>query len=111
MEFKDKLQALLDDRDIKSADLCRDTGIPSSLMSNYLNGKKSPGMDNSMKIAEYFHITLDELAGREKMATPEKIEGSINQVFIKLHKEFGNIPENKMKLIVELAKAVMQSDI
>ena len=34
-----------------------------------LSGTKSPGMDNSIKIAEYFNISLDELSGREEKPT------------------------------------------
>lgn len=66
MDFKDILQDLLNSRDMKPADLCRETGIPTSLMSNYLKGTKSPGTDNSIKIATVFNISLDELAGRKK---------------------------------------------
>ena len=75
MEFKDILLNLLAAHDMKPADLCRETGIPTSLMSNYLKGTKSPGSSNSIKIASVFGISLDELAGRQKEKALSKAEG------------------------------------
>ena len=49
----------------RPADLCRKTGIQSSLMSNYLKGLKSPTLTNASAIASALGITLDELTGRE----------------------------------------------
>jgi transcriptional regulator with XRE-family HTH domain len=75
MEFKDILKVLLEERDLKAIDLCRLTGIKSSLMSNYTTGKKSPALTNAKLIAEALGVTLDELAGRQysdnKDLTPE----------------------------------------
>lgn len=63
MSFSDVLRYLLFKRGITQADVCRLTGIPTSLMSNYIKGVKSPTLTNSIKLAQAFNITLDELAG------------------------------------------------
>lgn len=65
MEFKDALQQILSTRGMKQADLCRTSGIDSSLMSNYLSGKRQPTLTNAIAMADALQISLDELAGRE----------------------------------------------
>ena len=42
MDFSNNLKLLLQDRKLKQADLCRMTGIQTSLMSDYLGEKKKP---------------------------------------------------------------------
>lgn len=73
MDFSENLKQLLAGKEMKQADLCRMTGIQSSLMSDYLSGKKSPALSNSMSMAAALGVSLDELAGRkkEKPATTE----------------------------------------
>ena len=65
MNFSESLQALLKNRNMRQADLCRLTGIRSSLMSDYISGKKSPTIRNAVLIADALHISLDTLVGRE----------------------------------------------
>jgi len=64
MEFKDFLLKQMKKLDIKAADLCRTTGIQSSLMSAYVSGSKSPGLSNAKLIADALGVSLDELSGR-----------------------------------------------
>lgn len=65
MEFREALQQILKSRGIKQADLCRMSGVDSSLMSNYVSGKKTPTLTNAIAMADALQISLDELAGRE----------------------------------------------
>ena len=65
MEFKDSINKILADRGLKQADLCRITGVPTSAMSDYVNGKKSPTLSRAIAMADALQISLDELAGRE----------------------------------------------
>ena len=64
MEFHESLQQILSSRKLKQADLCRMSGIDTSLMSNYVSGKKTPTHTNAIAIADALQISLDELAGR-----------------------------------------------
>lgn len=65
MEFHDSLSRIAASRGLTQADLCRMSGIPTSLMSNYFNGKRSPTLTNAIAMADALQISLDELAGRE----------------------------------------------
>lgn len=65
MGFNENLKQLLQDRKLKQADLCRMTGIQTSLMSEYLGGKKSPTIRNAILIADALNISLDTLVGKK----------------------------------------------
>lgn len=58
------LKTKMDSLDLKQADICRITGIQSSLMSDYMSGKKSPALTNAIRIADAMGMSLDELTGR-----------------------------------------------
>lgn len=72
MDFQIRINEWLEVRGLKQAELCRMTGIPTSLMSNYAKGKTSPALDNATAIANALGITLDELVGRGGHALTER---------------------------------------
>lgn len=65
MGFNENLKLLLLEKNMKLADLCRMAGIQTSLMSEYINGRKSPTTGNAILIADVLNISLDNLAGRK----------------------------------------------
>lgn len=73
MNFSEVLKSTLKERGMKQADLCKISGIPRSLMSEYINGKKSPTITNAIAIASALNVTLDYLTGKkEKIILSEK---------------------------------------
>jgi len=52
---------LLEERGVKAADVCRGTGLPSSLFSEWKRGKSTPKQDKLQKIADYFGVPLSYL--------------------------------------------------
>jgi transcriptional regulator with XRE-family HTH domain len=55
-----RIESLLEQHGLKQADLCRMTGIETSLMSNYIKGKSSPKLSNAITISKAFGMSLDE---------------------------------------------------
>ncbi len=56
----EKIQELCDDKGIKIAQLCRETGVPKSTLSELKQGRtKTLSTQNLIKIAQYFDISLD----------------------------------------------------
>lgn len=51
-------QKLLDERNLKTADVCRGTNLPSSLFSEWKKGKSEPKKDKIQKICTYFDIPI-----------------------------------------------------
>lgn len=45
----------------------KETGIATSTLSDWKNGKSTPKQDKLQKIADYFNVSLDYLAGNSKV--------------------------------------------
>lgn len=82
MEFSESLHRIINGRGLKQADLCRMSGIDTSLMSNYLSGKKIPTLTNAIAMADALQISLDELAGRKvpKRAVERELLNNFRQL-------------------------------
>ena len=52
------LQHLLEARGITKAQLARDTGIPRSVITNVLAGRRAISKTNAVKLASYFNVSL-----------------------------------------------------
>lgn len=60
MNMYEKIQELCTNKGIKVAQLCRETGIPKSTISELKQGRtKTLSTQNLIKIAQYFEISLD----------------------------------------------------
>ena len=90
MGFHENLTVLLKDRNLTQAELCRQTGVQTSLMSEYLSGKKSPTIRNAALIADALSITLDALIGRDRLPA-SRVDGNLAEavrLFQSLRPEF-----------------------
>lgn len=62
MQLAEKLNKLLDEKGETQADVCRETGLSSALVSQVFSGKtKDPRLSTVTSICEYFYISLGEL--------------------------------------------------
>ncbi len=50
-------------RETTQKKVAEDIGISQQNLSNYINGKTQPDYDTMIKLAEYFHTTIDSLIG------------------------------------------------
>ena len=55
--FNKRLKKAMDDANMRQADLCNETGILRSLMSEYVNGKVKPKIDNLILIAKALNVS------------------------------------------------------
>jgi len=60
--FNIRLLEKMAERDITQADLCRLTGLASSMVSHYCNGQRTPSIPAALKIAKVLRTTVDYLA-------------------------------------------------
>jgi len=60
--FSKRLNAKLSEKRLSQADLCRLTGLASSMISHYCNGQRVPSVRTAMKIAEALDTTIEDLA-------------------------------------------------
>ncbi len=67
-DFSAQLQTLMGIKSMSQADIVKATGISRSLVSDYVNGRKSPALSNANALADALGVTLDELSGRQPVA-------------------------------------------
>ena len=77
--MSDNLNRLMEEKNIKQIDLCRETGIPTSAMSHYVRGDSDPSFTRAIRIAKALGVTTDELAGKEIKQEQERIELTDNE--------------------------------
>lgn len=98
--FNDTLRFLLNDKDLKQADLCRMTGIQTSLISDYLGGKKSPTIGNAILIADALNVSLDTLVGKNTSS-----EKQLTKTFTDLCELIKSLSEDEQLYLIDVVKA------
>ena len=68
----ERIESLMDSRNVKQSDLARETGIAQSHLSRSLShkGPNNVSIDSLIKIADYFKVPVDYLLGREAHEIP-----------------------------------------
>lgn len=69
MNIKDRVKFLADQRGISLPNLEKALGFGSGTIVKW--DKQNPGVDRLIKVANYFGVSLDYLAGRETGNTPQ----------------------------------------
>ena len=106
MGFNENLKLLLLEKNMKQADLCRMTGIQTSLMSEYINGRKSPTIGNAILIADALNISLDDLVGRKwNTCRDQKQPGEYTD---ELSETLNKLTEKECIFVMDVIKALKQ---
>ena len=63
-KFAENLQYLIGDRSASS--VAKEIGIPQQTLWRYLHCQREIGLENLCKLADYFDVELDYLAGRKE---------------------------------------------
>lgn len=64
MIFSERLALLLGSKGITAYRLHKEIGVTSSILSDWLAGKRLPNGENLIKLADYFDVSIDYLLGR-----------------------------------------------
>lgn len=64
-EFPKRLQKLREREGKSRVVLSQLCGLPDTAIMRYERGEVSPGLDALVAIADYFHVSLDDLVGRK----------------------------------------------
>jgi transcriptional regulator with XRE-family HTH domain len=76
------LKQLLNDRDMTVAQLSRATKIPTQTLNNWLSGLEPRSMGQVKIIAQFFKISIDELAyGESSKISPNKLKEFEDEIF------------------------------
>lgn len=80
-----KIKELRQRLNMSQNELAKQLGMPHTTLFNYEAEKCEPNIETLIKLADYFHVTVDELLGREtslinKMALSERARSIIDKV-------------------------------
>ncbi len=71
MKYYERLRHLREDRDLTQADIAKFLETTQEQISKYETGKQMMGIDKYIKLAEFYNVSLDYLAGI--IDTPKKL--------------------------------------
>ena len=71
--FGQRLYLLRKEKDYSMAELAKLIGCSSSLISDYENGKKEPGLTNILKLSQILGESTDYLCGTTEYRSVKKI--------------------------------------
>ena len=69
MEFNEKLQKLRAGENLTQEELAEKLYVSRAAVSKWESGRGYPSIDSLKAIAGFFHVTVDELIGREEILT------------------------------------------
>lgn len=71
MHLPEKIQELMDAKNLTAYRVSKDTGVPYTTLTKILNGStRHPRVDVLQKIADYFNVPLDQLTKGTEESTP-----------------------------------------
>lgn len=62
-KLSDRLKELMFDRGLKSEALAKELGVAGSSVRGWMNATREIGLENAVKVADYFRCSLDYLSG------------------------------------------------
>lgn len=65
MNMFGRIQLLMLQRGMNKTEFSKAIGVSSGNMSDWANGRSSPGVEKLIKIADFFDVSIDYLIGRE----------------------------------------------
>ena len=85
MEFNEKLQKLRTNENLTQEELAEKLYVSRAAISKWESGRRYPSIDSLKAIAEYFHVTIDELIGSEEIVDlAEQDMKSSNKIYTAL---------------------------
>lgn len=77
-----RLRQLREDMDLRQIDVANATGIDQKTLSNYETGKTNPDSYSLIKLADFYHTSIDYLVGRteHEANNKEDIIKQLNQL-------------------------------
>ena len=106
------IAALCEEKGIKGAKMCTDTGISKGLLTDLKMGRRT-GVSavTAQKIASYFGVSVGYLLGEEeKKEKPTVKDDELSENMKKLMEFARSVPEDKVELVLKLMRTIVEAD-
>ena len=102
-----RFNELLKEHNVTAYQVGKATGISTSTLSEWKNGKYTPKMDKVQKIAEYFNVSVDYLLGNEEKTSPAAVaeDNELNKYLEELKNR------KEMRMLFKLASGATKEDV
>lgn len=67
-----RLRQLREDKGLRQIDVAQATGIDQKTLSNYETGKTNPDSYSLIRLADYYHTSIDYIVGRTNLQIENK---------------------------------------
>lgn len=108
----EKIYDLCEEKGIKGAKMCTDTGISKGLLTDLKMGRRT-GVSavTAQKIASYFDVSVGYLLGEEdKKIEPTAQDDSLSENMKQLIDFVKTVPEEKVDLLLKVMKSIVEDD-
>lgn len=85
------LKKLRKSRSLRQADLAHELNLSRSQINNYENGFSEPDLTTLFRIASFFNVSLDVLAGRTDANEDERL----HNILVGVQKTYGSLSESQ----------------
>ena len=108
----EKIYDLCEEKGIKGAKMCTDTGISKGLLTDLKMGRRT-GVSavTAQKIASYFDVSVGYLLGEEeKKIEPTVQDDRLSENMKQLIDFVKTVPEDKVDLLLKVMKSIVEDD-
>ena len=99
--FTEIFSSLLRKEKISPLKLAEKIGVPKSMVYEWKSGKREPSVENLVKIADYFGVSLEYLTGRD-----EKNDSSETELIVMLRTARNISPEDHDALVKQFKENI-----
>lgn len=103
MTTSERIIALLREKNITAAELSRETGIPTSNISDWKKGKSNPSVEAVAKIADFLSVSTDYLLGRTDLPSP--VDGAFA---LSADTDYDDLPPDAIRELEDFRQYIIQ---
>ena len=102
---------LCEEKGIKGAKMCTDTGISKGLLTDLKMGRRT-GVSavTAQKIASYFDVSVGYLLGEEEKEKKPTDDDRLSENMKQLIDFVKTVPEDKVELVLKLMRTIVEDD-
>ena len=109
MKFKNRLLELRKERNISQKELAFSLGITTGAVANYEVGSRTPRVNDLIKMADFFGVSIDYLLGRTNNPTIPMVELAFKGMPLELQEKL--LDEKTGLPYIRLAAEFLETDI